>query len=179
MRRFHYCLLHDYVYHGRLLPKKGNEVKYKSLPSKGYVHINSYSSPGKTGSRLNRAEAEAIVCWLELEKDNLEKTYKKPIHEIVAVVTPFKAQEAEIRYQIQKISGNEKYKDMIIGTVHSLQGAQCPIVLFSTVNSPEDHSLFMERDGKYNMLNVAISRAQHHFIVFGNMNISIRKKTPR
>ena len=60
---------------------------------------------------------------------------------------------------------------MIIGTVHSLQGAQCPIVLFSTVNSPEDHSLFMERDGKYNMLNVAISRAQHHFIVFGNMNI--------
>lgn len=29
----------------------------------------------------------------------------------------------------------------------------------------------MERDGKYNMLNVAISRAQHHFIVFGNMNI--------
>lgn len=164
-----YC--NDYVYHGRLLPKKGNEVKYKSLPSKGYVHINSYSSPGKTGSRLNRAEAEAIVCWLELEKDNLEKTYKKPIHEIVAVVTPFKAQEAEIRHQIQKISGNEKYKDMIIGTVHSLQGAQCPIVLFSTVNSPEDHSLFMERDGKYNMLNVAISRAQHHFIVFGNMNI--------
>lgn len=91
-----YC--NDYVYHGRLLPKKGNEVKYKSLPSKGYVHINSYSSPGKTGSRLNRAEAEAIVCWLELEKDNLEKTYKKPIHEIVAVVTPFKAQEAEIRH---------------------------------------------------------------------------------
>lgn len=35
-------------------------------------------------------------------KDNLEKTYKKPIHEIVAVVTPFKAQEAEIRHQIQK-----------------------------------------------------------------------------
>lgn len=96
---------------------------------------------------------------------------KQPIHEIVAVVTPFKAQEAEIRHQIQKISGNEKYKEMIIGTVHSLQGAQCPIVLFSTVNSPEDHSLFMERDGKYNMLNVAISRAQHHFIVFGNMNI--------
>ena len=60
------------------------------------------AAPGKTGSRLNRAEAEAIVCWLELEKDNLEKTYKKPIHEIVAVVTPFKAQEAEIRHQIQK-----------------------------------------------------------------------------
>ena len=106
MRRFHYAYCNDYVYHGRLLPKKGNEVKYKSLPSKGYVHINSYSSPGKTGSRLNRAEAEAIVCWLELEKDNLEKTYKKPIHKIVAVVTPFKAQEP--RYGIKY----KKYREM-------------------------------------------------------------------
>ena len=61
---------------------------------------------------------------------------------------------------------------MIIGTVHSLQGAQCPIVLFfNSQLSRRPFSFFMERDGKYNMLNVAISRAQHHFIVFGNMNI--------
>lgn len=66
------------------------------------MYTSTVTAALKTGSRLNRAEAEAIVCWLELEKDNLEKTYKKPIHEIVAVVTPFKAQEAEIRHQIQK-----------------------------------------------------------------------------
>ena len=29
----------------------------------------------------------------------------------------------------------------------------------------------MEQGGKYNMLNVAVSRAQYHFLVFGNMNI--------
>lgn len=60
---------------------------------------------------------------------------------------------------------------MTIGTVHSLQGAQYPLVLFSPVNSPEDPSFFMEAGGKYNMLNVAVSRAQYHFLVFGNMNI--------
>lgn len=60
------------------------------------------AAPEKQEAASTGLEAEAIVCWLELEKDNLEKTYKKPIHEIVAVVTPFKAQEAEIRHQIQK-----------------------------------------------------------------------------
>ena len=53
-----YC--NDYVYHGRLLPKKGNKVKYKDLPPKGYVHVNGVSEKGATGSVLNRAEAAAI-----------------------------------------------------------------------------------------------------------------------
>lgn len=164
-----YC--NDYVYHGRLIPKKGNEVKYKDLPPKGYVHVNGISEPGKTGSRLNPAEASAIVAWLETEKDNLEAIYKKPIAQLVAIVTPFKAQENEIRNRAKDAENRDAYKEMTIGTVHSLQGAQCPIVIFSTVNSPGDSSYFMENGGKYNMINVAISRAQHHFIVFGNMNI--------
>lgn len=60
---------------------------------------------------------------------------------------------------------------MTVGTVHSLQGAQYPLVIFSPVNSPGDTSYFMEAGGKYNMLNVAVSRAQYHFLVFGHMNI--------
>lgn len=164
-----YC--NDYVYHGMLLPKKGGKLKYEGLPPKGYVHINGFSEPGKTGSRLNVAEAEAITTWLGLEKDKLEKAYQQKIHEIVAIVTPFKAQAGEIERYLKESPDSESFCGMTIGTVHSLQGAQCPIVLFSTVNSPGDSSIFMERDGKYNILNVAISRAQHHFIVFGNMNI--------
>lgn len=171
-----YC--NDYIYHGRLIPKKGNELKYKKLPPKGYVHVNGFSEPGKTGSRLNKAEAAAIVAWLQEEKENLEGIYRKPIHQIVAIVTPFKAQEKEIRDLTENIQDRtENIRDrtaftyMTIGTVHALQGAQCPIVIFSTVNSPNDPSCFMERDLKYNLINVAVSRAQHHFLVFGNMNI--------
>lgn len=83
-----YC--NDYVYYGRLFFKKGNEVKYKFFFFKGYVYINSYSSFGKIGSCFNWVEVEVIVCWLELEKDNLEKIYKKFIYEIVVVVIFFK-----------------------------------------------------------------------------------------
>ena len=89
----------------------------------------------------------------------------------MAVVTPFKAQEEIIRSLAEQSPEAEAFAGMTIGTVHSLQGAQCPVVIFSSVNSPGDASYFMEQGGKYNMLNVAVSRAQYHFLVFGNMNI--------
>lgn len=163
----------DYVYHGRLLPLKGNRPKYAALPAKGFVHVNGFSQQEKTGSRFNKAEAVAIVKWLVREKANLEEAYEKPIRQVAAVVTPFKAQERLLRRLLSQLPSQEAepFAEMTIGTVHSLQGAQYPLVLFSPVNSPEDSSFFMEAGGKYNMLNVAVSRAQYHFLVFGNMNI--------
>lgn len=165
-----YC--NDYVYDGKLKLKVGEHSKYHTgLPPKGYVHVNGVSEAGKTGSRFNRAEAAAIVTWLGLKREELEKVYQKPIAEIVAVITPFKAQELKIRSLLREVPDAEEYKEMVIGTVHALQGAECPVVLFSSVNSLEDRSYFMERDNKYNLLNVAVSRAKHCFLVFGNMNI--------
>ena len=164
-----YC--NDYVYHGRLLPLKGDRPKYTHLPSKGYVHVNGYSQKGKTGSRFNEAEAAAIVKWLSREKEELEKAYGKPIPQVVAIVTPFKAQERLLRGLLAELPGGTDFATMTVGTVHSLQGAQYPLVIFSPVNSPGDTSYFMEAGGKYNMLNVAVSRAQYHFLVFGHMNI--------
>lgn len=165
-----YC--NDYVYAGKLQLKVGERCKYDTgLPPKGYVHVNGVSKAGETGSRFNMAEAAAIVAWLKMKGAELKKIYQKPIAEIVAVVTPFKAQELKLRSLLGEGPDAEEYKKMIIGTVHALQGAECPVVIFSSVNSPEDRSYFMERDNKYNLLNVAVSRAKHAFLVFGNMNI--------
>ncbi len=164
-----YC--NDYVYHGRLLHLKGDCPKYAALPSKGYVQVNGFSQKGKTGSRFNEAEAIAIVKWLSREKEKLEETYRKPIHQVAAIVTPFKAQEWRLRRLLDELPNASDFVEMTVGTVHSLQGAQYPLVIFSPVNSPGDAAYFMEAGGKYNMLNVAVSRAQYHFLVFGNMNI--------
>lgn len=87
------------------------------------------------------------------------------------VVTPFKAQERLLRKLLSGLPDAADFVTMTVGTVHSLQGAQYPLVIFSPVNSPDDTSYFMEAGGKYNMLNVAVSRAQYHFLVFGHMNI--------
>lgn len=165
-----YC--NDYVYSGRLKLMVGCKPSPNvGLPPKGYVHVNGTSAAGRTGSRYNTAEAQAIAIWIMEKTADFEQKYGKPISKIIAVVTPFKAQELEIRKLLGKA-----YKDMIVGTVHALQGAESPIVVFSPVNSPGDRSFFMERDNKYNLLNVAVSRAKHSFLVFGNMNIFDQEK---
>ena len=55
-----------------------------------------------------------------------------------------------------------------VGTVHVLQGAERPIVLFSSVYGVNDSPPFFFDYS--NMLNVAVSRAQDCFLVFGNMS---------
>ena len=90
---------------------------------------------------------------------------------MAAIVTPFKAQEWRLRRLLDELPNASDFVEMTVGTVHLLQGGQYPLVIFSPVNSPGDASCFMEAGGKYNILNVAVSRAQYHFLVFGNMNI--------
>ncbi|WP_289661667.1 AAA domain-containing protein [Flavobacterium panacagri] len=67
-----------------------------------------------------------------------------------------------------------------LGTVHALQGAGRPIVLFSMFYGKGDSgTMFFDRDNKPNMLNVAVSRAKDNFIVFANTEIlDKRSKTP-
>ena len=58
---------------------------------------------------------------------------------------------------------------MTIGTVHSLQGAERPIIIFSAVYSRHSDGGFI--DMSPSMLNVAVSRAKDSFIVFGDMDV--------
>jgi phosphatidylserine/phosphatidylglycerophosphate/cardiolipin synthase-like enzyme len=53
--------------------------------------------------------------------------------------------------------------------VHRLQGAERPIILFSLVYGTQDGNTGFI-DSKVNLLNVAVSRAQHSFLLFGNMD---------
>jgi len=55
---------------------------------------------------------------------------------------------------------------MIVGTVHRLQGAERPVVVFSLVqHNSLSPNLFADRDGGF-LMNVAVSRAKDSFIIF-------------
>ncbi|CAA9247666.1 MAG: hypothetical protein AVDCRST_MAG27-1861 [uncultured Craurococcus sp.] len=57
------------------------------------------------------------------------------------------------------------------GTVHALQGAQRPIVVFSPTHSMDatPRALFFDR--RPHMLNVLVSRAEDNLVVFGDMRL--------
>lgn len=158
----------QYVYQGKLLPLGGESHDYAhALPSRGYFHINSVSQK-QGSSRVNPTDAQLIAEWLQQQASSLEKAYGKPINEIVAIVTPYKAQARHIKQKLQKL-GYTDYHQIVVGTVNALQGAQRPIILYSSVLSPGDSTRYVNEH--YNLLNVATTRAQHSFLVFGHMGV--------
>ena len=155
----------------------GNRLKAKRTPPPeklfnpfSFVHVRGESDRSGT-SRLNRIEARELLNWLHENEGRLKKFYEaEDICDVVAIITPFAAQNLEIRRLLPK-----QWKQMTVGTVGGLQGAERPVVLFSTVydKSHTDDFFF---DQNVNMLNVAVSRARDSFIVFCEREIFRRGK---
>lgn len=157
-------------YHGKLQPKRGGE-KETFLPAMGYLHIDGLGQQANGGSRYNIFEAATIAAWLAAHKEEIERHYDKPLHKVVGVVTPFSAQVNAIKAALRKlgINCNGDEDSLTVGTVHSLQGAERAIVLFSPVYSKHEDGGFIDSDSS--MLNVAVSRAKDSFMVFGDMDL--------
>ena len=106
---------------------RGSAPAGRAVPSMGYLHIDGMAlSFG--GSRANATEAATIADWLAEKRQDLEGQYNKKLEEIVGVVTPFGRQVQEIKRACADRGIDAK---MTVGTVHSLQGAERPIILFS------------------------------------------------
>ncbi|MDR1229399.1 MAG: hypothetical protein LBK55_10380 [Azoarcus sp.] len=164
-----YC--NELIYGGLLEPlRKGIDPADRILPPFGYLNVESEDK--KSGpSRCNDEEAEAIVQWLKNNRARIEAHYDgKPLWKLLGVVTPFSAQarciERHMRQEMPDLM--KKESRLTIGTVHKLQGAERPIVIFSaTYGASHAGSAFFNRSP--NMLNVAVSRAKDSFLVIGNV----------
>lgn len=132
-----YC--NTLCYHGKLLPKRGREES-NLMPAMGYLHIDGKGELASSGSRYNLLEAETIAAWLAENQQNIEAHYGKSLHEVVGIVTPFSAQVSTIKQALGKqgISTGANEKSLTVGTVHSLQGAERAIVIFSPVYSKHE-----------------------------------------
>jgi hypothetical protein len=156
--------LNKLSYNERLEPCRP-ELQSRVLPPFGYMHVEGFSLQ-EGQSRYNLAEVEQLTAWLAAKEEELRHFYSvSSLEDIIAVITPFAAQTRRLERSLRK-----RYPGMTIGTVHSLQGAERRIVLFSSVYDPTFTAQYFFDRGR-NMLNVAVSRAQDSFVVFGNMNL--------
>ncbi|WP_394538190.1 AAA domain-containing protein [Lysobacter enzymogenes] len=157
------------VYSGKLRPLRADNGVRAIVPSVGFVHIPG-SDRSRGGSRDNRSEAAAIAKWIAQRKDAIESAYDgEAVAKLLAVVTPFAAQSRCVRAALDTELG--KGHAITVGTVHALQGAERRIVIFSPTYGlgTVPGGTFIDRNPS--MLNVAISRAQDAFMVFGNMHL--------
>ena len=173
-----YC--NDLVYNGNLEPLRGSaqfDTKYilkGYLPPMGHKQIDSANSQKVGTSRQNKKEAEEIISWLRIHYPVLMERYQKTALEkkeefdskgLIGIITPFKGQS----YLIQKMIIRQlpEYADTIaVGTVHTFQGAERKVILFSSVYGNKEGCYFINKNES--LMNVAVSRAKDSFLVFGD-----------
>ncbi|MBC7907104.1 MAG: AAA family ATPase [Rhodospirillaceae bacterium] len=159
------------VYKGRLEPLSAPRAKELPVRPLAWAHVRGIAKK-VGGSNSNQLEANAIAGWIAGNADGWCQHYGKPIDEIVAVVTPFRPQSNLVREALRRVGS--QFTKVTVGTVHSLQGAEKPIVVFSpTYSADTAKGMFFDR--KPNMLNVAVSRAKDSFVVLGDMKLFRRK----
>jgi guanylate kinase len=171
-----YC--NSLAYNGLLKPLRGKAKSDSLFPPMYHIDVNGHSKKGNSGSRYNEDEVSAIVNWLTTHQESILDYYgAKKIKDLIGIITPFTEQKNRLKQAIKKAGFDD---NITIGTVHALQGAERPIVLFSMVYGDGDSgTMFFDRDNKPNMLNVAVSRAKDNFIVFANGKILNKAaKTP-
>lgn len=165
----------ELCYQDLLIPKRGKAPPNSLLPPMGYLHIDGRAETPAMGSRRNPLEANVVALWLAENRESIECFYQKDtgktLEQLVAVITPFKAQKHLIEQACSKhgIKVGKADGMMTVGTVHALQGAERPLVIFSPVYSRHNNGNFI--DDFPSILNVAASRAKDAFLVFGDMEV--------
>ncbi|WP_136248814.1 AAA domain-containing protein [Halomonas borealis] len=156
-------------------PESGDRptLRLAQLQPLSYWHIDGQCQMHGT-SRVNETEALAISQWIAEHAEAMVARYQEgerpvALSSLVAVVTPFKAQAEAIKRQLRQTLGEEAASQLTVGTVHSLQGAERRVVLFSGVYAGTVDGRFIDRSRS--MLNVAVSRAKDHFIFVGDMHL--------
>lgn len=166
------------VYQGVLEPLRGDPEK--EVPW-GILSMVPLEEPSRSygGSRGNPGEAKRIAQWLSAERENIlnyarrtdprlaDKSDDAVLKMSVGIVTPFSKQASLIRTELHR----RDIYGLTVGTVHSLQGDERLLVLFSSVYGINDKGTGKFYDRGPNMLNVAVSRARDSFIVFGHPDV--------
>ena len=165
------------AYQGRIVPCRGLQGIAANFqwPHMGLIPIeHGESRPLASGSRANPREAQALAQWLSQQQVALLAYYQDngypqitDLNDIVAVLTPFRAQERLLRHALRK-TGIRLGK---VGTIHTMQGAERPMVLFSPVYTAQDQGFVRRFDQSTEMLNVAVSRAMDSFLVVGDPGV--------
>lgn len=156
------------AYNGELIPLRGKAKNDLLFPPMYCIHVEG-NSVKTNASRHNQNEVTAIVTWLIANATIIQEKYGR-LEDAIGIITPFVGQKLSLRSALKRAGFNV---DLLkLGTVHALQGAERPIVIFSMVYGEGDSgTMFFDRDNKPNMLNVAVSRAKDNFIVFANTRI--------
>lgn len=134
--------------------------KYQAIlnPQSPMIFVNHIS---KGNMKINPAEAKIIYNIVsEFVEYGIEA-------EKIGIITPFRAQVAEIKRTFFK--NNDLATKITIDTVDRFQGSDRDLIIFSSVANDYDHITDFFTD--FRRINVSVTRAKKKFILIGNKAI--------
>jgi superfamily I DNA and/or RNA helicase len=89
----------------------------------------------------------------------------------IAVLSPFRAQAANIRRYIRKMISEDVAMELVVDTIDKMQGQEREVIIFSLAAGDLEYMTEMA-DFLYNpnKMNVAFSRAKSKLIIVGNID---------
>ncbi len=163
----------------QLLPDLDRLTKeYINIPEKDeliknrLVYIPTPTNDKSSSRKVNIYQAKTVIKVISRIINSYSKLNKKLSPDSIGIITPFRAQIALIKVELDK--GGIDHSEITIDTVERYQGGARDIIIMSTVvNTPfQLDALVSENvDGIDRKLNVAISRARKQFILLGNQDV--------
>lgn len=144
----------------------GMVIKTEPKASRLGTNLIGCHVEGKLENNVNWAEVDVVEALIEellaagycLNSPDSDNT--------IGVISPYRRQVNALTQRLQ--SRWSDFSDKSIGTVHTFQGGQKSVIIFSTRQCQATDSLwFINR--RPNLLNVAVSRARELFILVGNL----------
>jgi DNA replication ATP-dependent helicase Dna2 len=155
-----------------LKPENEDEIFQKLLLSNRMLFFNTPTDNADRRSKTNRHEAELIAKIVTAFEKIYESNHRDLKPYSIGVITPYRAQIAQIRQVLQEQGRNPD--SLTIDTVERYQGGARDIILISLcTNRPSqlDSLMSLSEEGVDRKLNVAITRARRHLILVGNESI--------
>jgi DNA replication ATP-dependent helicase Dna2 len=144
----------------------------KTLATQRMIFLPSKPNAINLGQKTNDHEATIVADILEALSDLYTLNRKNWTDQTIGVITPFRAQIANIRETLKQ---RKIPMDLLtIDTVERYQGGARDIIVLSlSVNHPAQLKsvVSLSSEGIDRKLNVAITRAKEQFILAGNENV--------
>lgn len=122
---------------------------------------------GENHGRINKAEAELVLCTLKDYIDKIGKRHFLDERLDVGIISPYRVQTRYIRQQIRHRKEFSPFRHAItVSTVDGFQGQERDIILISLVRSNDSGEIGFLSDLR--RMNVAMTRARMKLIIFGD-----------
>lgn len=166
------------------LPDAGNESDGMEtvLRSSRIAFVAAQEPHDSASDKVNMVEADMIASAVRKIYEIEQEGFKT--EETVGIIVPYRNQIAAIRNIIDTY-GIECLHDIAIDTVERFQGSQRKYIIYGfTISKPYQlkfltDNVFIDTDGTVvdRKLNVAMTRAEEHLVMYGNPKLLQRNDT--